>query len=146
MTVISYTPQKNYPSFSEQTNEVVTLVTYATAGNQAYLASDVLGGFILRNTVSAARTDTLPSAQSLIQAIQGAQVGSAIEVTIRNTSPAAGTLTVNAGQGGSYQSGADTQTIAYLNQKTFLIIVTSLGDQNNNGATYSILSMGTVVF
>jgi hypothetical protein len=145
MAVTSYTPTKNYPSFSTIVNQYVNPVAYSTAGNVTYTAADVLGGFIQRDTNGGARTDVLPTATLLIPAIEGAQVGSSIKLLIKNTASAANTLTVSAGTGGTMKSG-DTATVAQSNIKEFLIVVTAIPDQYGNGGTYTVYSLGTSVF
>lgn len=145
MAVTSYSPTKNYPSFSSIINQYVNPVAYSTAGNVTYTASDVIGGFIQRDTNGGARTDTLPSAALLIPAIEGAQVGSSIKVLVKNTAGAANTLTVAAGAGGTMKSG-DTATVAQSNIKEFMIVVTAVPDAFGNGGTYTVYSLGTSVF
>lgn len=150
MSVTSFTPQKNYPSFSGQViegygNPAGTIPNYGTAGAVTYTAADLLGGFITRNCNGASRSDVMPTAASLIPLIQGAMVGSAIQVIIKNTSAAAYTITLTAGTGVTLNVG-DTMTIAQSNQKTFLLMVTALPDQYGNGGAYTVFSLGTVVF
>lgn len=142
-TITSFTPEKQSPSFSGQINEIVTF-TILAAGNKTLTAAQLLGGFIIQ-TPTAAATDTLDTASNIVSQIEGAKVGSGIYFTIRNTSAGAFAITVAAGTGGTMNSG-DTATIAQSNQKTFLLVVTALGDQNFVGATYTVYSMGTVVF
>lgn len=143
MPVTSYTPQKNYPSFSEQINEVVTFTNLA-AGAQTLTASQLLGGFII-GVPTAAANYTTDTAGNIVNAIQGAQVGSSVQFTLRNKSAGANTITLVGGQGVTINAG-DTATVAQNNQKTFLAVVTALPDQYGNGATVTIYSMGTVVF
>lgn len=140
MAVQSFTPTKNYPSFSGPINEVFSPVTYSNAANNTLLVSDVLGGFIT-HTAAGAQTDTLPSAALLVPQIEGAQVGSAIELIVK--AGGAGTITIAAGAGGTTNG---TMTIATTNLKFFLIVVTALPDQYGNGATYTVYSLGTSVF
>jgi hypothetical protein len=75
--------------------------------------------------------------------MQSVQVGSAIQFTIRNTAGTAVAITVVAGAGGTISG---TSTIAQNNQKSFLLVITALGDVNGVGATYTAYSLGTVVF
>lgn len=145
MAVQSFTGTKGYPSFSGPLNTVVSPVSYNTAGNITYTANDVLGGFIQRDTNGGARTDTLPSAASLLPLIEGAQVGSSIKFFIKNTAAAANTLTVAVGAGGTANSG-DTLTVAQSNIKEFLLRVTAVPDQNGNGGAYTLYSLGTATF
>lgn len=141
--IVDFTPEKQYPSFSGLINQKYNPATISDAAAKTYTVNQVLGGFILRDTNGAARTDTLPSAADLIPQIEGADVGSAIRFIVRNTADAAETLTIAAGSGGT-TSG--TMTIAESNQKEFLLVVTAVGDQNGVGAAYTVYSLGTVVF
>lgn len=143
MTVTSYTPQKTYPSFSNQINEVVT-VTSLGAGAQTLTAAEILGGFII-GAPTAAANYTTDTATNIVNAIEGAQVGSTIYFTVRNGAGGAYTITLVAGTGVTLNSG-DTMTVAESNQKTFMAVVTALPNAYGAGATVTIYSMGTVVF
>ena len=142
-TITSFTPQKQFPSFSGQTNEVVT-VTSLGAGAQTLTAAQILGGFII-GVPTAAANYTTDTAANILKALQGAQVGSAIFFTVRNKSAGANTITLVAGTGVTLNSG-DTVTVAQNNQKQFMAIVTAVGDALGNGAAVTIYSLGTVVF
>lgn len=141
--IVDFTPSKQSPSFSGLINEKIVVSTLNPTAAHTYTVDEIRGGLVLRDTNGAARTDTLPTASDLVPQIQGARVGSAIRFTIRNTADAAETLTVDAGTGGT-TSG--TMTIAESNQKEFLLVVTASPDNEGNGATYTVYSMGTVVF
>lgn len=143
MSVTSYTPQKTYPSFSNQINEGVT-VTNLGAGAQTLTAAQILGSLII-GVPTAAANYTTDTAGNLVNAIEGASVGSAIQFTLRNKSAGANTITLVGGTGVTINAG-DTATVAQSNQKTFLAVVTALPDQYGNGAGVTIYSMGTVVF
>lgn len=143
MTVTSYTPQKTYPSFSNQINEVVT-ITALGAGAQTAKAAAILGGFIIETPTAAANLTT-DTAANIVNAIEGAQVGSAIYFTVRNAAAGAYTITLVAGTGVTLNSG-DTMTVAQSNQKTFMAVVTALPNAYGAGAAVTIYSMGTIVF
>lgn len=142
MSVQSFSPTKNYPSFSGLVNEVRTPVAYANAGNNTLLFSDVLGGFIT-HTAAGAQADTLPSAALLVPQIEGAQIGSCIRFLVK--AGGAGTITIAVGAGGTANPG-DTLTVATGQIKEFMIRVTALPDQYGNGATYTLYSLGTSTF
>lgn len=143
MTVQSFTPGKQYTSFSGLINEVRNQATYANAANNTYTTSDVLGGFIIRDTNGGARTDTMPTAAALVPLIQGAEVGSCIKFYIKNTAAGANTLTVAIGTGGT---AVGTMTVAQSNIKKFMLRVTAVGDADGVGSTYDLISLGTSVF
>jgi hypothetical protein len=133
--VVDFAPTKNYPSFSGLINELITVVAYtATATTLTY--TDVLSGFITSSNGSA-QTLTLPTAALLVPQIEGAQVGSAIRFFVKELG--AGTATVAAGTGGTVTG---TATIATLNIKEFLLVVTAVGDT----PTYTCYSLGTSVY
>ena len=138
MSINSYVA-KQYPSFSSQINQKLTVAAYTgTATTLTY--ADVLGGFITSSN-AAAQTLTLPAASLLIPQIQGAEVGSSIRFFVKELG--AGTATVAAGTGGTVTG---TATIATANIKEFLLIVTAVGDKDGNGATYTAYSLGTSAY
>lgn len=141
--ITSYTPAKTSPSFSSQINEVLT-VTNLGAGAQALTAAQILGGLII-GVPTAAANYTTDTALNLVNAIQGAVVGSAIQFTVRNKTAGAFAITLVGGTGVTLNAG-DTVTVAQSNQKTFVAVVTALPDFEGNGAAVTIYSFGTVVF
>ena len=118
---------------------LTTVTTNTTDANQTYTTDQVLGGLIMR-TIGAARTDTLPTAAALADAVQGAMVGTSFRFHIRNNAGGAFTLTVAAGAGGS-TSG--TMTIAQNNAKDFLVVFTNV---TIGSEAYKIYSLGSVVW
>ena len=137
----SFTPQIQSPAFSNPINEVIVPVIYPT-GARTLTPSDLNSGFVIQ-AANTAQTDTLPTAASLVPLIPGANLNTAIFFTIRNTGSA--TLTIAVGAGGTANSG-DTLTIATLNQRAFMLIVTNLGDALGVGATYTLYSLGALTF
>jgi len=137
-----YTPEKQSPSFSGQINEIVTITSFAGT-NQTLTAAQILGGFIIGIPTGAANYTT-DTATNILQAIEGAKVGTAVYFTVRNKSAGANTITLVAGTGITLNSG-DTVTVAQNNQKTFMAVVTALPTATALG-TITIYSLGTVVF
>lgn len=137
--ITDYTPEKQSPSFSGQINEILTFTTFA-AGAQTLLAAAILGGFII-GVPTAAANYTTDTAANIINAIEGAKVGTAILFTLRNKSAGANAITLVAGTGVTVNSG-DTATVAQNNQKQFLLVVTAIGAI----PTLTVYSQGTVVF
>lgn len=109
-------------------------VTNATDSNQTYTVAQVLGGLIIR-TIGAGRTDTLPTAAAMVEAIQGCMVGTAFEFTV---APTGGTLTVAMGAGGT--AGIGTMTCVTTATKTFIMLFTNVGIGTE---AYVIHSLGT---
>jgi hypothetical protein len=97
----------------------------------------LLQGFVIYNAAGAANL-TLPSASALVDAIQGAMVGTSFEVEVR--SAGAGGATVVAGAGGNISG---TAAVATLNSKTFLVNLTNvtLGSE-----TYTVYAKGAGTF
>lgn len=141
--ITDYTPSIQSPAFSSQINEVINIANLG-AGAQTLKSAAILGGFII-GVPTAAANYTTDTAANIVAAIQGAQVGSAIQFTLRNKSAGANTITLVGGAGVTINAG-DTATVAQSNQKTFLAVVTALPDAYGNGAAVTIYSMGTVVF
>ncbi len=118
---------------------LIAPATLTTAGALTLTAAQILGGLILRDPNGSARSDTLPTAALLVEAIQGAQVGTSFRLAIRNTADASETITVVAGAGGTISG---TATIAQNNSKEFLVRITSITE---GAETYTAYSLGTVV-
>lgn len=141
--ITSYTPTKSSPSFSSSINEVIN-ITNLGAGAQTLSAAAIIGGFII-GVPTAAANYTTDTALNIVNAIQGAVVGSTVQFILRNKAAAADTITLVGGTGVTINAG-DTATVAESNQKTFLARVTALPDFEGNGAAVTIYSAGSVVF
>jgi hypothetical protein len=122
------------PRLQSLTFPLITVTTNTTDANQTYTTANVLGGLILRQ-LGASRTDTLPTAAALVEAVQGAMVGTAFRFTIRNTSSGAYTITV---AGGTGITTSGTMTIAQNNTKEFLLVFTNVGINTEAATLYSI--------
>ena len=136
--ITDFTPSKIYPSFSSIINEQY-VVTTLTTGSKTLTPAQVIGGLII-HPATGASTDTLPTAQLMIPAIQGAVVGSGIRFII-DVGAGTATVTLAVGTGGTLKAASGA--IATLDVREFLLIVTALGDENNVGATYDVYSLGT---
>jgi len=112
-----------------------TVTTKATAAAVTFTADEVLGGLILRDPAGASRADLLPTAASLITALDNPEIGASFEFTIRNTADAVETITVTTNTGLTLSG---TMTIAQNNSKRFLAVVTS-------ATAITVYSLGTVV-
>jgi hypothetical protein len=117
----------------------LTATTITTAGAATYIASEVLGGLLLRDPNGAGRSDVTPTAALLVAAIPCAAVGDAFEFDIRNTADAAETITVTAGTGVTLSG---TMTIAQNNTKRFRLVVTNA---TSAAEAVTIYSVGTFV-
>ena len=120
----------------------LTVVTAIPAdSNQTYTAAQLTSGFIIRGgSMTAARTDTLPSAAALVEAVQGAMVGTSFEVPIRNAASGAFTVTIAPGAGGTmFDAAGALRQIAQNNTKFFLVVFTNV---NVGSEAYTVYSLG----
>ena len=76
----------------------------SAASNQTYTAAQLLGGRIERDCAGADRTDTLPTASSIVALIPDAAAGSAVDFWIANTSTADYNLDLAVNTGVTLQS------------------------------------------
>lgn len=119
---------------------LLTATSVVTAGNATYTTAQLLSGLILRDPAGNARTDTLPTAADLVEAIQGAMVGTSFQVHIRNCADASEVLTIAAGTGGTVSG---TATIAQNYAKDFLFVLTNV---TIGSEAYSVYSKGTAAY
>ena len=108
----------------------------AADANQTLTTAQVLGGLIIRPSLTTARTDTLPSAAALAEAIQGVFPNLAFKF---NVSATGGTLTVAPGTGGTLAL-AGSNTIATTTTKEFVIMFTNT---TIGAEAYTVYSYGT---
>lgn len=144
--VVSFTPQKDYPSLSSLQASYFNPVTYLGTAN-TLVNADILGGLIIL-TNAGAITATLPTAALIVPQIEGGQgalpgiapptgtAGTGIEFYVK--AGGAGAITVSAGTGGTLVgSGAITAG----NVKAFLLIITAVGGLQTL-PTYTVYSIG----
>lgn len=115
---------------------VMTVTTDSTTDNVTYSAASLIGGLVLRNG-NDNRTDTTPAASAIVSAITNAKAGTSFEFEIRNTDPAANTITLAAGSGVTLSG---TMTIAQNYTRRFVAVITNVGTP-----AVTIYSLGTVV-
>jgi hypothetical protein len=139
MAIPAFSPTAGYARVSTLNYPTVTIVTNATAAAVTFSASDILSGFIMRDTGSAARADLLPKAADVIAAINGCQVGTSFRFFIRNTSAGAGSITVTTNTGNTLSG---TVAIVFQQQKEFMAVVTNV-TRGSEAITY--LSLGASV-
>lgn len=132
------TPERDNPFLSGPVLEKVTVTTDSTAGAVTLTAAQILGGLILRDPNGAGRSDVFPTAALLVAAIPGAEIGTAVDVVIRNTADAAETITMTAGTGCTISG---TATIAQNNTKRFKLVLTAVAAGSE---AYTAYSLGTV--
>jgi type II secretory pathway pseudopilin PulG len=128
------------PRFESPVMPKMTLTTLNTAGNISLTVAHALCGLLDRDPNGNNRTDTLPTAVALCEAIQGPFVGLSFDLTIRNTADAGETITIAAGTGGTTKG---TMTIAQNNMKTFRVVFTGT---DPGSEAYNVYSLGTVTY
>ena len=129
-----------HPVFGSLVFPQLSLATLAPAAAATLTTDQVLGGLIQRDCNGASRTDTLPTAAALVDAISGCLVGTSFKLHIRNTADAAETITVAIGAGGTISG---TATIAQ-NSAKFRSRARTLIRQGSEA--YVVYSMGSVTF
>lgn len=121
---------------------LIVPVSIATAGNVTLTAAQLLGGLIIRDGNGGARSDNLPTAALLVDAIQGAMVGTSFQCEFRNSTGTAVAITLVA-PAGSGATISGTATVAQLNTKTLLFVLTNV---TIGSEAYTVYSLGSAVF
>lgn len=116
--------------------------TTNTAGALTYTVQQLLSGLILRDGNGGARTDTLPTAAQIVSGYPGLMVNDGFRFNVRNMSSTAIAITIAVGAGGTLSTGS-TATVAQLNAKDFLILMTNV---TPGSEAYTVYSLGTWVF
>lgn len=98
---------------------VASLVT--TVGATTFTAAQFVGGLIIRSGSTAAYSDTTPTASAIVAAIPNCAVGTAFELTIRNT--VAFIETILAGSGVTL---SQTTAVAASQTRRYLCVVTNV--------------------
>lgn len=135
MPITAFGPTTNYARFATLVYETVTATVNAVAAAVTYTAAELLSGLLLRDTLSAARADLLPTAANLVAAINGCQVGTSFKVLIRNTSAGAGSITLTANTGATISG---TAVIVFQQQKELRIVITNVTPGSEAYVAYSM--------
>ena len=98
---------------------VVSLVS--TVGAATFTAAQFVGGIIIRSGSTAAYSDTTPTATAIIAAIPNCAIGTAFELTIRNT--VAFIETILAGTGVTL---SQTTAVAASQSRRYMCVVTNI--------------------
>jgi len=118
----TYAPTTNYARFSTLAYPTVTPTVEAGAGAVTYTVAEILSGLLLRDALSGAKADLLPTAAALVAAIEGCQVGTSWRTLIRNTGAGAGSITLTTNTGLTLSG---TMVIVFQQQKELLFVVTN---------------------
>jgi hypothetical protein len=128
------------PRFQSVLMPLILPVSISTAGNVTLTPTQVLSGWIIRDGNGGARTDTLPSAAAMVEAVQGAMVGTSWEIEIRNSTATAVAITLAAGTGGTISG---TNNVSQNNTRTYLFSFTNV---TAGQEAYTLYSRGMAVF
>jgi len=116
-----------------------TPATVTQDSNRTITADQIMTGLVIRSGATAGRTDTLPTAAQICEALQGVRANSAqqtwFEFSLRNTSGQ--TITLAAGTGGTTQGTLTTATVA---EHKFRIVITN---STIGSEAYRLESVGT---
>lgn len=118
----TYAPTTNYARLSTLAYPTVTPTVNAVAAAVTYSVAEILSGLILRDALSSARADLLPTAAAVVAAIEGCQVGTSFRFWIRNTGAGAGSITVTTNTGNTLSG---TVAIVFQQMKEFMAVVTN---------------------
>jgi hypothetical protein len=113
----------------------IAIASIAADANQTLTTAQVIGGYIVRPSLTAGRTDTMPSAAAMCEAVQGCAPGLAFKF---DYAPTGGTGTLAMGAGGT--AGNGTMTCVTTAIKTFLFVFTNC---TIGAEAYTVHSLGT---
>jgi len=117
----------HYPTVTPTVNAVAAAITISPA--------ELLSGLLLRDALSSARADLLPTAAALAAAINGVFVGLSFRTWIRNTGAGAGSITLTANTGATISG---TAAIVFQQQKELLIVFTNVTPGSEAYVAYSL--------
>lgn len=135
MAITAFGPTTNYARLATLVYETVTATINAVAAAVTYSTTEILSGLLLRDTLSSARADLLPTAANLVAAINGCQVGTSFKTLIRNTSAGAGSITLTANTGATISG---TAVIVFQQQKELRIVITNVTPGSEAYVAYSM--------
>jgi hypothetical protein len=135
MPITAFSPTTNYARLTTLAYPQVTPTVNAVAAAITISVAELLSGFLLRDTLSSARADLLPTAASLVAAINGCMVGCSFRTFIRNTSAGAGSITLTANTGATISG---TAAIVFQQQKELLIVITNVTPGSEAYTAYSL--------
>ena len=110
-----------------KTVERMDAAVITTASDVTDTAAQILGGIIDRDCASSARSDVLPTAALLVQAMREEKVGDVVKCLIVNNSDANEAITIVAGDGGTVKNIAAARTVPQNTSRMLFIIITAIG-------------------
>lgn len=123
MPIPSFSPSVNYPRASTLHYPTVKPTVNAVNAAVTYSTDEILSGLILRDALSTARADLLPTAAAIVAAINGCQQYTSFRMWIRNTGAGAGSVTLTTNTGLTLSG---TMVIPFQNEKELLFVVTEV--------------------
>lgn len=135
MAITNFGPTTNYARLSTLAYPTVTPTVNAVAAAVTFTAAELLSGIVLRDTLSSARADLLPTAANLVAAINGCQVGTSFRTLIRNTSAGAGSITLTVNTGATISG---TAVVVFQQQKELQIVITNVTPGSEAYVAYSM--------
>jgi hypothetical protein len=123
MPIAAFSPNAGWARAGTLMYPTCTPTPESGAGNVTYTVAEILSGLLNRDALSAAKADTLPTAAQIIAGINGCQVYLSFRTIIRNTSAAAGSITVTANTGITLSG---TMVIPFQSLQELLFVVTSV--------------------
>jgi hypothetical protein len=118
--------------------ETLNIANVTADANVTLTTDQVLGGWIMRSGMGAARTDTLPTAAQLCEAVQGCAVNLSFAFRIRNVNAGAFAQTLAVGAGGTLAAG-NTATTAQTTDHAYRIVFTNV---TPGSEAYTLYSLG----
>jgi hypothetical protein len=118
--------QEHVAKFAKITQRMDAAVI-TTNSDVTYTAAQILGGIIDRDCNGSARSDVLPTAALLVQAMREEKVGDVVECLIVNNSDAAEAITIVAGDGGTVKNVAAARTVPQNTSRMIYIVITAIG-------------------
>lgn len=135
MPIPQFSPTSNFAKFSTLVYQTVVPTVNAVAAAVTFTVAEILSGLVLRDTLSNARADLLPTAAAIVAAINGCQVGQSFRTLIRNTSAGAGSITLTTNTGLTLSG---TMAIVFQQQKELMFVVTNVTPGSEAVTVYSM--------
>ena len=130
----------NDPRLQSIAYPLTVVTTIPGDANQTLTPAQVCSGFIIRGgSMTAARTDTMPSAAALCEYIQGVMVNTSFELPIRNAATGAFAVTLAAGPGGTmFDPAGAVRQIGQNATKFFQVVFTNVTPGTEAYIVYSL--------
>jgi hypothetical protein len=135
MPIPAFSPNAGWSRSGTLAYPTVTPTPEANAGNATYTVAEILSGLLNRDALSAAKADVLPTAAQIIAGINGCQVGTSFRTILRNTSAAAGSITLTTNTGLTL---IGTMVVPFQSLQELLFVVTNVTPGAEAVSVYSL--------